>query len=52
MINRTVSSISIQLSEVKFLDFIEDQPLRAFAKDVFINQERKLGIEDDCEPPP
>ncbi len=43
MIKRTVGGIRIPLSEVKFLDFWKTNYSKAFTKDVFINQERKLG---------
>ncbi|APA11438.1 hypothetical protein sscle_07g062080 [Sclerotinia sclerotiorum 1980 UF-70] len=43
MINRIVGGISIQLSEVKFLDLLKTNYAKAFAKDVSLISERKLG---------
>ena len=40
----TVGGIRIQLSEVKFWIYGRRTTAKAFAKDVFINQERKLGV--------
>ncbi|OBZ62714.1 hypothetical protein A0H81_15018, partial [Grifola frondosa] len=42
-IGRIVGGISIRSSEVKFLDDRRLTTAKAFAKDVFINQERRLG---------
>ncbi|KAJ6707897.1 INTRON-ENCODED HOMING ENDONUCLEASE putative-RELATED [Salix viminalis] len=52
MINRGRSGAFVFHSRGEILGFMKDEQLRkAFAKDVFINQERKLGgLEDDQIP--
>ncbi len=35
--------VCIAASEVKFLDSVRQTSAKAFHKDVFVNQERKLG---------
>ena len=43
MINRNSWGYSYSIVRGEILGFLEDELVKAFTKDVFINQERKLG---------